>query len=164
MMMVIMMVLVVIEASVMCVVLFVCWSGTVPVPSPSLLYIPVLCPSTQRTIQSKQVHRDVHRERESWYDGDTILHGRLMSEDKVWIEIHAHDREECVRDVMKRCVLFDIWDRERGVSDRCSHKICNRRSQSFGSPDIVSIDLLKEWLEELFEGLLSFSSTFIPSS
>ena len=75
---------------------------------PSLLYIPVLRPSTQRTIQSKQVYRDVHRERESWYDGDAILHGRLMSEDEVWTEIRAHDWEECVRDLMKRCVLFDI--------------------------------------------------------
>ena len=46
----------------------------------------------------------------------------------------------------------DVWSRgERSIQIDAPRKINNRRRQSYGPPDIVSIDLLKEWLEELFE-------------
>ena len=71
--------------------------------------------------------------------------GRSVNRDSC-----ARLRGVCPRRNEEMCFVW-YWDRERGVSDRCSHKTNNRRRQSFGSPDIVSIDLLKEWLEELFE-------------
>ena len=54
----------------------------------------------------------------------------------------------------------DVWSRgERSIQINAPTKINNRRRQSNGPPDIVSIDLLY-WLERLFEGLLSFIFPF----